>query len=64
MVSEVNGKFPIAEVGGFCRAKGHDQEVKRDEGADRLRLHSVRKRTAEVEGEERTDAQYVTGGYK
>jgi hypothetical protein len=32
MVSQVSGRFPIAEVGGFCRGKRHDQEVKRDEG--------------------------------
>ena len=64
MVSQVSGRFPIAEVGGFCRGKRHDQEVKRDEGADRLRVHSVRKRAAEIESEKRTDAQYVTGGHK
>src|SRR6202042_3384953 len=44
-------------VGGFCRGKRHDQEVKRDEGADQLRSHSVHKRVAEIEGEKRTDAQ-------
>ena len=64
MVSEVSGKFPIAEVGGFCRGKRHDQEVKRDEGADHLRRHSVRNRAEEIEDEKRTDAQYVTGGHK
>src|SRR6202042_2253571 len=45
-------------VGGFCRGKRHDQEVKRDEGADQLRGHAVRKRAVEIEGEKRTDAQY------
>ncbi len=64
MVTQVSGGFPIAEVGGFCRGKRHDQEVKRDEGADRLRCHSVRKRAAEIEGEKNTDAQHATGGHK
>ncbi len=64
MVSQVSGTFPIAEVGGYCRGKRHDQEVKRDEGADQLRGHTVRKRAVEIEGEKRTDAQYVTGGHK
>ena len=64
MVLQVSGSFPIAEVGGgFAGAKRRDQ-VKRDEGADRLRLHSVQERAAEVESEKKTDAQCATGGHK
>ena len=64
MVTQVSGRFPDRGGGGFCRGKRRDQEVKRDEGADHLRCHSVRKRAAEIEGEKKTDAQYLTGGHK
>ena len=64
MVTQVSGRFPDRGGRRLLQGKRHDQEVKRDEGADRLRCHSVRKRAVEIEGEKKTDAQYATGGHK
>ena len=60
----LSGHSRSRKLGGFCRGKRHDQEVKRDKGADRLRCIRSVKRAAEIDGEKRTDAQYVTGGHK
>ena len=56
MVS-ASGKVPLSRR--RCRGKATIKKVKREEGADRFRLYSVRERTAEVEGEKKTDAHYV-----
>ena len=59
MVSQVSGRFPVAEDRRHLQGQSATIKVKREEGADHLRLHSVRKRAAEVEGEKRTNAHHV-----
>jgi hypothetical protein len=60
MVSQVSGRFPVAEDRGrLLGAKHDDRKVKREEGADPLRLQSVRERAAGVEGEKKTNAHHV-----
>src|SRR6185312_10662697 len=58
MVPQVNGGFPVAEGRRHLQGQGHDREVKRDEGANRLRCIRSLERAAEVESGKRTDAQY------
>jgi hypothetical protein len=60
MVLQVSGGFPVAEVAGHLQGQSAAVKgQKREEGADPLRLHSVRERAAGVEGEKNTDAHHV-----
>ena len=59
MVSQVSGRFPVAEIAGICRGKRHDRKVKREEGADQLQFHSVSGKAGEVEVEKKTNAHHV-----
>ena len=56
MVS-MSGKVPLSWR--RCRGNATIKKVKREEGANRFRLSSVRERIAKVEGEKKTDAHHV-----
>ena len=60
MVSQVSGRFPVAEDRGHLqRQSATIERVKREEGADHFEFHSVRGRAGEVEGEKKTNAHHV-----
>ena len=59
MVSQVSGRFPVADDRRHLQGQSGDRKVKREEGADRFQFHSARGRAGEVEGEKKTNAHHV-----
>jgi hypothetical protein len=65
MVSQVSGRFPIAErSAAFAGASATIRKSNGTRGLTAFGAFGPEKRAAEIEGEKRTDAQYVTGGHK
>jgi hypothetical protein len=59
MVSQVSGRVPVAEDRRHLQGQVHDRKVKREEGAYRLRFHSVGGKAGKVEVEKKTNAHHV-----